>query len=553
MADFSTAGFDVLRYEPGNPLFPTLPDGVDSLHVVDYGDAAEFAFAGRAVQRPRLIFSAAPNLDAQEISGWYTDETWRIPSAVDFGSIASPVRRTIALTNTRRDAITADSIALPTGVSLISPTLPATIEAFASVILTVEAATTGAAVFDEVATIATSAGDITVRMTGRRVFTIEVVPERPIRESLRFATSLIRSSNATEQAMSLATTPSSEVDYLVRFSDDLARARFRNLMIGIDIALIVALPKWFEAREVTQAVLASSTAIFIDTGFASYEVDGPISIFLPSGTFVRANVASIQADRLILANNIGTDIPLGSLVMPNGLGYIQQFPRYSTYPVGAQDAAFGVVFNREPDWGATLPASFPVFGGLAVLEHANEFESRDTRGNLVVIDDVLDSQISNRNARNTHPLGIEDQAFEHLVQSRDDAWSWRRFLHHVRGSAIEFLVPTFTDDLPGVTTTTANTFDVGNTGLVEFLGATPSGPRGALRFDYGDGTIEYRKITNVVDNGATEQVTVDAALIDGQPMISFLKRARILGDTASLTWSRPDEMVVRFRYRTVQE
>lgn len=553
MADFSSARFGILRQEPGNPLFPVLPDGVRTVHFVRVEGASgsnlqRGDFSGNVAQR----FSATPDTDSQRFAGWYTDETWLVPGEIDFGSIASPVRRTIALTNSRRTAIDLTLIDVPAGVTVISPGLPITIQPFGSVVVTFEASTSGAPVFDEVITFTTSVGILTARARGRRVFPVEVIPQRPLRETLTFVSDVMRSTNATEKAMILATSPASDVVYEVRFDDDLQRIRFRNLMLGLNVQLIISAPKWYEAERVTQAALSTDTEIFLDTANASYEPDGPIALYLPDDTFVRNNVQEIQPDRLVLAAELGTDIPLGALVMPTGLGYIEAFPDYQTFPINAEDAQFTIVFNRELDLGATLPGMFPTHDSLPVLEFTNESVGGTVAGSGTVPDDAIASGISNRAARNRFPLGIDTQAFEHLIQSRADAWSWRRFLHYQAGSARELLVPTFRNDIPGATTTAANLFEIENTRLLEFFSATPSGPRGALRFEYPDGTVLYRNITDVAINGANEQVTVDGSLIVGEPVISFLQRARIVSDTASFEWRRPDETIIRFRYRTVQ-
>ena len=107
------------------------------------------------------------------------------------------------------------------------------------------------------------------------------------------------------------------------------------------------------------------------------------------------------------------------------------------------------------------------------------------------------------------------------------------------------------DDIPGVTTAASNVFNADDTDLALLFGNPPDPRRNALRFIYPDGTILYRLITQVIDNVATEEITVNSAVDAGNPEIGYLQRARILGDTASFVHKREGDVELTFRFRTV--
>ena len=551
MAQLSTGSFRFLRYEPGNPEFPTLPDGIRVAQLRNFGTGA--GLAGNLAPSDIEQHSDAIGGPAEGFHGWYTNKTWRIPSRVDFGSIVTTTRKTISFTNTRRTSITATAISLPSDITAIGLTLPATIRPFESLTFELEAATAGEPDFEETGTLTTSAGDVPFTMVGERVLSVDLVPQRPIRETLLFRSDVLRSTNATEKVMSLAGSPISQIDELIRFSDDVRRMTFRNLMMAANTQLITARQLWFEATELTSVTPASATEVLFDTSNAQYEVGKPISIVLPDGTVISTNVETILADRLELSSAVGQEVPAGSLIMPVGLGYIGAFPNWQTYPINAEDARLMTALNRALDLSAALPSLFPTYNSLPVLEFDNEFERATKAGRTAVIEDAIDSGITNRASRPRHPLALDSQPFQISLSSRGDAWSWRRFLHYQLGSGRTMYVPTFRDDIPNVTTTATNLFSAPNTGFFANFGASPDGPRGSVRLDYGDGSPLYRDITNVVDNGSTEQFTLNSAVIAGTPVISFLQLARIAGDTASFTWFRPDDCILNFRYQTVQE
>ena len=231
MAIRATGGFGILRYEPGNPEFPTLPDGLQIGHPIDLSRVG--GFRASAVTKAR-VKAAAPGNDRQRFGAWQTDTSWIQPAVIDFGVITSPIQRRISLYNARFASVDVTAFAAgTTGVSLVSPALTQTLDPYAGIDFTIEAGITGPPDFDELATFTTALGPLTFRVIGRRVFSLNVVPEAPMQEVLRFNTDLIRSSNGTEKAYSLLQSPNSLVSYKVRFTDDLERIRFRNQFVEI--------------------------------------------------------------------------------------------------------------------------------------------------------------------------------------------------------------------------------------------------------------------------------------------------------------------------------
>ena len=141
--------------------------------------------------------------------------------------------------------------------------------------------------------------------------------------------------------------------------------------------------------------------------------------------------------------------------------------------------------------------------------------------------------------------------FQITLNNAQDVWAWRTFFHYLRGSYEEFYVPTFTNDLPYVTTAASNIFNVEDTDLALNFGNPPDPRRNAIRLLYPNGNVYYRHITQVIDNVTTEEVTVSSAVEAGSPFISYLQRCRLLGDTVTFEHYRTDDVTLRFRFRTI--
>lgn len=552
----ATSRFDLLRYEPTNPEFPTLPDGVIVPHVSDFGRSA-----GLAARQPivsRRIKGSAPANDRQRFAGWQTDTTWVNPVLVDFGVIPSPVQKTLSLYNARSTPVIVTALPLPTGVTLIGPALPQTLEPYDGVVFTLEASTIGPNEFDEFVTFTTSAGDVTFRVIGRRVFTINAVPQRPINETLIWRTEILRSTNASEKAYSLLQSPIAVIDYRVKFTDDLQRIRFKNNFAAGQSALVVAAQKWYEARQLTVAALSGDTVLNVPTDYTSFAVGQPISCVTNDGQVAAGQIDSLTSSTITLSAAIGLALPVGTHVMPVGLGYVSRFPSYAVYPVNLEEVSYTVAFNQEVDQTALDPM-FPLLPdyqsspatSTPILEFCNQ-QSRQ-QFQLHRSEDVLDSGLSNRVAFNEFLFGDDVSDFELTLNGIDLIWKWRQFFHYLRGSYLDFYVPTFRNDIPSVTTTTSNTFNAPDTDLFLLFGNPPNDRRAQIRLLYPDGTILYRTITAIVDNVTTEQITVDSNLINGSPIISFLQRARIFGDTVNFNFLRIDEAVMTFKYRTIEK
>ena len=105
----------------------------------------------------------------------------------------------------------------------------------------------------------------------------------------------LRTGLSREQAMKLQRTPSSAVDYRVRFQNDLERIRLHNDFIAGESALVVGAQKWWEQVNPVFEIQSTDLSIAVPyPALSSWSVGGPISIVSQDAlTVAQASVASI--------------------------------------------------------------------------------------------------------------------------------------------------------------------------------------------------------------------------------------------------------------------
>lgn len=549
MSDFNSSSLQIVHYEPGNPEFPTLPDGIDSLHIVFEGSMAGLQIEAPIENRFQTPAASPSNVD-QRFHGWHVQDTWTKPATLALGVISQPLIRTVNIHNTRRTPITVNSVSVPSGITLNNPAPPVIVPPFESIVFTFDISADGPGTFDELITFGTTEGDIDVAVSGQRVDNFEFIPEFPLMESLAMKTELKRSKDGSEQAIALVKVPISQFDFNIAYDNDLDRIKLRNQIMAGSSQLLAGILKWPEARYLNAPAVATDTVIAVDTTNTSIANDDNVSFVTLDGRFVaRSQVQSFTASSVTLNTQVGAVLPPNTIMVPFGYGYISRFPTFATYAVNREDTRIQFSINDETFLGATLPVGFPTLNGRPLLDKCNVLGGATKRGQANRTEDALNSQLLNRLAFSRFPLADELQEYRAILEGQAEIWQWRELFHYLNGSWGTFYVPSFRNDLPGVSTTASTDFSAPNIDLERLFGGASKEPRKYLRFEYPDGTIIYTSIVSVVD-GAT--MVVADPLVVGDPVVSFVALARIVGDTATMRFeSTLDEAEFIITYRTV--
>lgn len=556
MAEHSAGRFELLRYDPGNPEFPTLPDGVDSLHVIEIGRAPALEIP-RPIPDELLERNSAP--DTEGFADWFLDGIWRQPNPVDFGNITAAKQRLVTVHNTSRSAVTLTAVDLTavSGVSLVSPGLPIGIDAFDTVTLTFEAAVSGDASFDAEAVLTVDGATLPIRMIGRRVVIFDTLPEMPIIERLSWLTDNMVAVDGTEQAFSLRRTPRSRVTINQRLDDDVERTRQQNLILGAGF-LRQGVQLWWQARRVSAAALSTDTVIQVDTTNMELQDGDDVSLYFPDGTTTEVEAQTLTPTSMTLNQAVGVAVPLGTHVMPLKFGFQNPTAKFGAFAQNLEDSQIIFDLIEYDDIGALDLAYFdthPV-DGLPIITHPLEFTGRQRPGELTQRLSTLDGKTGDIGKFRNELLARWGQDVLVNCRSMAEQHAWRRFLHFIRGSWREFYVPTGTNDLPLAASLSlgGNTFTIPSMGVESLINNVA--PRRDVWIEE-NGNVHYRRVSSVSDNGTTELVTVDSAIpgsgsvpVD-QVKISWLTLSRLAGDTATFRHRYLGEAELRFSTRGV--
>ena len=556
MADHSLASFGWLYYTPGNPEFPVLPDGIPVPHFIDIGRVAELKTG-----------PPSENLEKKSVQGfrftdWYFDGVWKSPDPVEFGTITQPIQREVVLHNTYRDPVTftaADLSAVP-GLTLISPTPPATIQPFGSITLLLEAGTDGDPNFDDLITFTVNGIELAIRVTGRRVVILNSRPQRPIRERISWLSDNMISVSGKEQVFALRQAPRSQVTIEQRLTDDLARARLLYQMTAVGY-LRAGVQAWWQAREIDQAIQTTDTVIQVSTENMELAVGDLVSIVSPDyNTVTEIEVGSFTVSSITTTQEVGTAFGLGSSLMPLRFGFPSSTIDQATFAVAAQDVRVTVDLIEY----AAIPAldlayfdTHPV-DGRPIITHPLYFRGPSRRDNILNDITRLDSRAGDIATEQRELLGRPNQPVLVYCESLADQHAWRRFLHFVRGSWGVFYIPTGTNDIPlkDPLLLGQNTFTTEPLGLASLLNA--QAPFRDVEV-FIDGQRYFRRITNITETPTEETVTLSdqipgSGTVDPADVrISWLHLARIANDTATFQHLRRGEAELRFQIRGVIE
>jgi len=561
MADQSAGTFVALRFEPGNPLLPTLPAPGDPtigiLNVIGVGGQS----AVGPFEAVLDDHSAGPSPRILGFGGWYLDTTWMTPNPIDFGNITQDKQRTVTLHNTRRNGVdfTAFDDASLAGFSKLSPGLPVTLEPYSSQEMVVQADAVGPDSFDQEIDTTVDGIISKLRVIGRRVVSFELIPERPIVEVLQFKTDVMISKDGTEQAHSLAVAPRSTVTINVRHLLDVERTTLYNKLFGAQ-HLLSSVQAWWQSAKITNTLQATDTVIQCDTTAMEIAVESDVSIVLENRSVTQGEVLSFTASSITLAAQVGIVVPALSSVMPLRAGHNPGPADLATYPINVEDMQFKFTLFDYVNTGAVDSAYFethPV-DSLPIIKSPPPFSGETRKGSIVGDIEVIDSVTGVMSLTRSEPLDRPTQEVLAHIDSKADQKAWRDWLHFIRGSWGRFYIATGANDLPISSDFVlgGNSFTTVNMGTDTLIGN--QAPRRDLAIEIA-GVFYYRRITSVVDGGALETFTLDSIIpgsgnvAPADVRISWLMLSRLVGDVATFRHLYSDVGELRFEIRGVIE
>lgn len=572
MADQSaTSSFTSLQHNPGNPIFPTLPGAGDpNVGYISTWPTGASLFLPLFEERTSVVQSATGGVG---FGGWFLNQLWVTPVPIDFADIPDEKSIDVTFFSSYLDPVDMESITIPVDALDItapagSPIFPITLSSFTDTIFTFTAAQAGPQQFDDDITIVVEGRSFTVRTLGRRVLLLFGEPENGAVEVLNFATNLMRAKSGIEQAFALRLAPYSVIQYTFRFPADLdyKRTLMEALLVGGAPLLPYGVQLWWEAEKITTAAVPADDTIYIDHSNMQVNVGETFVFTTPSREHYFGTIQTLNESPLsvTLEQPIGATLPLGTYGMPARFGHLANDPSKTTKRINLEDMNIAIRTESDIDI-SNLDANY--FDFHTVESPARPIvRSRCMRGDSVtggIYKEVqtIDSVTGRVFYTGTEPIGEWSTNAHVWCRSKGEIRAWREFLHYMKGSWGTFYFPTFQNDLPLSTPILLgadNDVTVPYMGLSAYLdGAVPYRD---VRIRLEDGSIEYKRITTIVDNGDdTETVTFDSVIGStgssslAGTMISWMHLCRIEGDTARFVHTFLGEAELSFKVRSVIE
>lgn len=498
--------------------------------------------AGRARALPTATAGRDQDGAASDEGGFFLGGVWISPVPIDFGLIFGEKEIVVSLLSTIRSTQTLSDVDVSFTTGLTVAGSPLNIDFLGADTVTITAEEQGPLEFSGNTLFVFTDITLAVLTQGQRLSLFDAAPERPVTETLLYATSIIRSEpGGQEQRISQRVAPRQRVN--LRYSQD-NRTQFSKAKVQLAAfqGNLYSVPWWQEARFITAETASTESVVPVDTADIDWRAGGTAYFLLPNGASVTGDILSIQADSITLVDPVGTTLPARTEAMPMRNGYIIGSPSGALHPVNLSQ--YGLVFeNTDLASFADDPASlgFTIYEGEALLDGPNLMPGATIRWQSNVPTETFDPQSSSRAVFQKAPRAVPIFGRGVFFRTHAELRKWRSLVDNLYGSWGQFYIPSMQDDfeLAADLEMDAGDIEVENIG-VSLLFGTGAFPYADIYFVLDDGRTFARRITATQDNGATETIsfsplgaaeTVPAAEV----MVSWLHLARISGDRVDIT------------------
>lgn len=451
------------------------------------------------------------------------------PTVIDAGNVSSDQVRTVKLFNGFFEPVTIDAILGSNieGISLAGVSPPQVVGALVSLTMTMTISTEGPPDIDAEFLFQFSLGpDIAIEVGGSRVIILPYQAEAPFEEELEWSSEVLVSNDGTEQRIQLRQAPRQKFSgsYHVPMSQV---SRAGNIIYGW-LGKRWAIAVWSESQMVS--FTASDTVPCI-TGNTDIRVGGLVMVWASESVYEIIEVAVINTGSIQLVRPTVNDYPRG-LLMPVRAGVTPANMKVTKTVASAKVLGdFEVVDNIQLT--ATVPAQFlgeDIYYDEVLMSDGDTFtDDYQNRIDRVDFGTTLDIYAPWKHAKIARNC-------RYIFQTRDESWTFRRWLHRRDGPQKPYWLPSFEND-----------FTLQMTGLIaNTLIVLQNDWRGLnelhkhLAIQYTDNTWRAVTITGSAPLDATTMsLSIDTNLnvaADRVKRISFLGLKRLATSVVKINW-----------------
>jgi hypothetical protein len=352
-----------------------------------------------------------------------------------------------------------------------------------------------------------------------------------ITEVLEWRTDVL-TSRAGEQRIALRPRPREIVTFRHRLdalgmarAAELARAEFESDWL---------VPLWHLALQPNADLAQGDTEILINTGVADYRAGGLVAIAVDGGDAAVMKIATIQADRLILAEPLVLQLPSPAVaarritVAPIRAGLLTSAVEIARRRQGDGTVTTSFLLGDAPDLAA--PA-MPIYLGRPVQTDPS-LVRRPLTASLRRAVEYVDNGFGPVVVEPMRDVFERSETITLKAQGLAARYALRRWLYSLRGRQASFWVPTWGRELQLRTAMTSGSVLM-RVAPVASLAAYVGRPIGLEM----PGALRFRTITAAIADGADHRLTLSSNLGEPVPLMTkvhFLTAMRADADRVEI-------------------
>ncbi len=385
-------------------------------------------------------------------------------------------------------------------------------------------------------------------------FRAQLFPFQPVWRRLidrfEWKTNVLRAYSGKEQRIKGRDLPRRHYEYDLIVTDKEKR-ELEALLWGWQ-KKILAIPVWQDTGLITSETIQGGTSVFVDTENLSYDDDGR-AVLSFNDEYEVVEIETVNLNSLTLKSPILNSWPSNTKIIPVFIGRLSNAINLNRY---TGDVNYGVVqFTGEKSQSVLELTGEIVYRDIPVLEKITDW-SRDPQITWATPISEIDYggviKIDETTGNNESIYTVSMTAI-----NRDEAKWLHQFFFTRQGKLKPLWFPSGVNDLVltnPIGSTHVNLL-IENIGYVSGYGLSIN--KRDLRIELYDGTVFYRRVTNVISvDDQTEQLVIDSSFgisiaIEDVLQMSFMSLCRLNSDNVDFSWFKHDVMSVNFDLRTI--
>ena len=355
---------------------------------------------------------------------------------------------------------------------------------------------------------------------------IPFAPETGMTETLQFLTDVLQKLDGSEQRVQVRQYPRHLFGKILRL-DGTERQWLDNVLSGRQAGDLYV-PLWTQSTHLTAPASQYDTTLAVDPttqALAEFREGNKVAIWSDSTNWDMAEIDTLGTGTIALVDELllAGGYPAGTAVYPVAKVTCPKPPAGSIQGLTMEDVTLELL-TKDSESDIADASAWDTFKTLPYLKDLHLGPS---------VGYVFDSQGLDFNTGKTEQetRWVEGKQTRSLIlvsHDRQAAWDIRCLLYHLSGRWRSFYLPTYLAEVP-IVSLSGTTLTIGNIGYNQYAAG-----RTLVRIVTST-SDEVRTILASADLGATEELTLDAAVGGTLVRVEFVYRVRLASDDAVLT------------------